>query len=276
MAAAKLTRMPSSEPLVPDIGFVRIKQCRHGRMLYNVNDIYVGRSLDLYGEYSEGETELFAQIVQSGDVVVEVGANIGTSSVFFAKRVAPTGVVVAFEPQRVVFQMLCANVALSALTNVNAYQQAVGAERGSINVPMIETNAPNNFGGLELTAANAPRGQQVPLVRIDDLRLSRLKLLKVDVEGMELPVLQGAAETIRALRPVLYVENDRPDQSPALVRFIDSLGYDAYWHRPPLFNPNNFFGNAQNVFPNIVSINMVCVPKGTPVVGSAPRVDVPA
>jgi hypothetical protein len=159
---------------------------------------------------------------------------------------------------------------------VNAVQQAVGAERGVINVPMIETNAPNNFGGLELSAPNAPRGQQVPLVRIDDLRLTRLKLLKVDVEGIELPVLQGAAETIRALRPVLYVENDRPDRSAALVRFIDSLGYDAYWHRPPLFNPNNFFGNAQNVFPNIVSINMVCVPKGTPVDKLASRVDVPA
>jgi FkbM family methyltransferase len=267
--------MPVADPLVPDVGFARIKQCRHGRMLYNVNDIYVGRSLDLYGEYSEGETELFAQIVQSADIVVEVGANIGTSTVWFAKQVAPTGVVIAFEPQRVVFQMLCANVALNALSNVNTLQQAVGAERGSINVPMIETNAPNNFGGLELNMPNAPRGQQVPLVRLDDLRLSRCKLLKVDVEGMELAVLQGAAATIRAIRPVLYVENDRPASSAALVKFIDSLGYDAYWHRPPLFNPNNFFGNAQNVFPNIVSINMVCVPKGTPVAGSA-RVEVPA
>ena len=268
--------MPLSDPLVPDLGFVRIKQCRHGRMLYNINDIYVSRSLDLYGEYSEGETNLFAQIVQSGDIVVEVGANIGTATVFFARRVAPTGVVIAFEPQRVVFQMLCANVALNALTNVNAVQQAVGAERGSINVPMIETNVPNNFGGLELIAANAPRGQLVQLVRIDDLRLSRLKLLKVDVEGMELAVLQGAAETIRALRPVLYVENDRADQSPALVKFIDALGYDAYWHRPPMFNQHNFFANTHNVFPGIVSINMVCLPKGTPVDGAATRVEVPA
>ena len=268
--------MPLSDPLVSDLGFVRVKQCRHGRMLYNVNDIYVGRSLDLYGEYSEGESELFAQIVGSGDVVVEVGANIGTATVFFARRVAPTGVVIAFEPQRVVFQMLCANAALNALTNVNAFLQAVGAERGSINVPMIETNAPNNFGGLSLADASGPRGQQVPVVRIDDLRLSRLKLLKVDVEGMELSVLQGAAETIRALRPVLYVENDRPQQSPALVKFIDALGYDAYWHRPPLFNRNNFFGNAHDAFPGIVSINMICVPKGTPVSGDAPRVSVPA
>src|SRR5690242_661708 len=104
--------MPAADPLIPDLGFIRLKQCRHGRMIYNTNDIYVGRSLDLYGEYSEGETEVFAQLVNAGDVVVEVGANIGTSTVWFGKHVGPAGAVVALEPQRIVFQILCANVAL--------------------------------------------------------------------------------------------------------------------------------------------------------------------
>jgi FkbM family methyltransferase len=267
--------MPIADPLTPDVGFTRLKQCRHGRMLYNRHDIYVGRSLDLYGEYSEGETEMFAQIVGVGDLVIEVGANIGTSTVWFGKQVGPSGGVLAFEPQRAVFQMLCANISLNALTNVSCFQQAVGAARGGINVPMLDPNAPNNFGGLELTSASAPRGQQVPLIRLDDLPLSRCKLLKVDVEGMELPVLQGAAGMIGRLRPILYVENDREKLAVPLVQFIDSLGYDAYWHRPPLFSPNNFFGNADNVFGDIVSINMVCVPKGTPVEGSV-KVEVPA
>ena len=267
--------MPISDPLVPDLGFTRLKQCRHGRMLFNRHDIYVGRSLDLYGEYSEGETEMFGQIVQGGDLVIEVGANIGTSTVWFGKQVGATGGVLAFEPQRSVFQMLCANVSLNALINVSCFQQAVGVARSSINVPMLDPNAPNNFGGLELGSSSSPRGQQVPLIRLDDLPLLRCKLLKVDVEGMELPVLQGAAGMIQRLRPILYVENDRENLAVPLVKFIDSLGYDAYWHRPPLFNPNNFFGNAENVFGDIVSINMLCVPKGTPVTGSA-RVEVPA
>jgi hypothetical protein len=139
---------------------------------------------------------------------------------------------------------------------------------------MIKTDVPNNFGGLELTDPSAPRGQQVPLVRLDDLRLMRCNFLKVDVEGMELSVLQGGADMIRRLRPVIYVENDRPHLSGPLVKFIDSLGYDAYWHRPKLFNPNNFFGNRENVFGNIASINMLCAPKGTPVDGFA-KVEVP-
>ena len=65
----------SSLARMSDEGWNRLKDCRHGRMLYNVNDRYIGRSLDLYGEFSEAEVELFRQIVRPGDIVVEVGAN---------------------------------------------------------------------------------------------------------------------------------------------------------------------------------------------------------
>lgn len=264
--------MPSAaDSVVADAGFNRLRECRHGRLLFNVNDQYIGRSLDLYGEFSEGETELFARVLAAGDVVVEVGANIGAHTAWFGRAVGPGGGVVAFEPQRVVFQTLCANVALNGLANVHCFQQAVGAQAGSIVVPLLDPAAPNNFGGLELTHA-FPAGDRIPLVRLDDLGLPRCKLLKVDVEGMELAVLQGAAGTIGRLQPVLYVENDRPHLAEALVRFIESLGYTCYWHRPPLFNPNNFYGNPHNVFGNVVSINMFCVPKQVTVVG-LPRVE---
>src|SRR5579862_896137 len=105
---------------MPD--FNRLKDCRHGRMLFNVNDQYVGRSLDLYGEYSEGEIDFFKQVVQPGDTVLEIGANIGSHTVFFAKAVGREGTVQAFEPQRLIFQTLCANIALNNLENVKTYQ----------------------------------------------------------------------------------------------------------------------------------------------------------
>ena len=60
------------------------------------------RSLDVYGEFSEGETEIFRQIVRPGDIVLEVGANIGVHTVFLAKAVSPGGGVIALEPQRLV------------------------------------------------------------------------------------------------------------------------------------------------------------------------------
>jgi hypothetical protein len=76
---------------------------------------------------------------------------------------------------------------------------------------------------------------------------------------MELSVMRGAAATIAKFRPILYVENDRRDKSPALIEYLSSLGYRLYWHLPPLFNPSNYFDNPSNEFGNVVSVNMLCV-----------------
>src|SRR2546421_9260159 len=100
----------SQQPILQS-AFNRMKRCRHGYMLYNVHDQYIGRSLDRYGEYSEGEIELFSQLIKPNDVVIDVGANIGAHTLWFAQRTLPDGIVIAFEPQRLVFQTLCANMA---------------------------------------------------------------------------------------------------------------------------------------------------------------------
>ncbi len=265
MSSDAITRAP----------FNRLKQCRHGQMLYNIHDLYIGRSLDLYGEFSEGEIDLFRQVVRPGAVVLEIGANIGSHTVFLATQVGPAGAVLAFEPQRVVFQTLCANLALGSHSNVYAFQQAVGAAAGSIVVPEIDYHQTGNFGGLAL--GSYEQGERVPVVTIDSLELSRCNFIKVDVEGMEQQVLAGGAQTIARLKPILYVENDRQDKSPELVRYIDSLGYDMYWHVPPLFSLNNFFQNPENVFGDIVSLNMLCIHRDQPHdMQGFQRVEVPA
>jgi hypothetical protein len=63
------------------------------------------------------------------------------------------------------------------------------------------------------------------------------------------------------LRPILYLENDRKENSDALESLIDSFGYEWRWHTPPLFNPDNFSGNKENVFENTASLNIACIPK---------------
>ena len=68
----------------------------------------------------------------------------------------------------------------------------------------------------------------------------------------------------RALRPLLYVEDDRQERSAALRALLASLGYELYLHRPPLYNPANFAGNATNVFGRIVSLNLLCHPRELP------------
>ena len=243
-------------------GHVRLKECRHGPMLYLVTDHYIGQSLDRYGEFSQGEAELFCRLVQPGWTVLEVGANIGAHTVPLAKVAGPGGAVHAVEPQRVIFQILSANVALNALSNVHTYHAAMGRLASTIAVPRLNYAAANNFGGLSLE--HALEGERVPLIPADSLDLPRCELIKIDVEGMEGEVIAGAVRTIRRFRPVLYVENDRVEKSAALIRQLFALDYRLYWHFPPLFNPQNYFGDAENVFAGTVSINMLGVHASSP------------
>jgi len=104
--------------------FNAFKPCRHGAMVSNPKDSYVGRSLDFCGEFSNGEVLLFEQVLRPGEIVVEVGSNVGAHTVPLAKAVGPTGRVFAFEPQRVLFQTICANLALNSITNVVATNAA--------------------------------------------------------------------------------------------------------------------------------------------------------
>ncbi len=263
MAAALLTEhkqltMKSPEEYrLADGDLNRLIRGRHGLTLYNKHDKYIGRSLELYGEFSQLEVALFEQIVRPGWVVVEAGANIGVHTVPLARLVGESGQVVAFEPQRVVFQTLCANVALASLTNVHCHHAAVGETDGEVVIPPLDYRRENNFGGLGL--GEFKQGEKVPLITIDGLNLSACHFLKADVEGMELAVLRGARATIEKFRPIIYVENDRPDKSAPLVQHIRELGYKLFWHRPPLFHAGNYFENPANAFGPVVSMNMLCV-----------------
>lgn len=254
-------------------GFNRVKRCRHGYMLYNRYDDIIGTSLDIYGEFSEAEIELFARLIKPGSVVLDIGANIGCHTVWFAQVAGPEGVVLAFEPQRLVYQALCANVALNSLTNVVCHQVAVGETEDEVIVPVLNPRSPKNFGGLEVQGHD--EGETVAVLRLDEIPLPSCQFIKVDVEGMELAVLRGGAELIQRHKPILYVENDREERKAELIRYIDSIGYDMYWHKPPLFNPDNYFQNKENIFDRIISLNMFCVPKGAEVLGLE-KVEVPA
>lgn len=235
----------------------RLIQGRHGCLLYNRNDQYVGRSLEEYGEYAEAEVALFRQLLRPGATVVEAGANIGAHTLVLAQLVGPQGRVFAFEPQRLCFQVLCANLALNGLANVVARQSALGEAPGRLYVPLLDPQAEQNFGGLSL--GSHPQGEEVPIETVDGLNLPGCLLLKADVEGMEQAVLRGAEQTLARCRPFLYLENDRPEKSAALIEYLLERKYRLYWHVTPLFSPSNHFANPTNVFPGIVAPNMLGV-----------------
>ena len=239
-----------------------VSQCRHGPMMYLRRDWYVGRSLHEYGEFSEGEVELFRSILRPGDVALDIGANLGAHTIAMARLVGPTGFIYAVEPQRILFNILCGNIALNELVNVKAFPFALGRAPGATHIRPLDYAASVNFGSISI---GGEQGDPVPVATLDQVGLPKARFIKIDVEGMELDVLLGAKELLARDRPVLYVENDRLEKSEALVAQLIADGYRMWWHMPLLFNPANFRSNAQNVFGTVRSFNMLCVPRETPV-----------
>ncbi|MCB1924157.1 MAG: FkbM family methyltransferase [Gammaproteobacteria bacterium] len=246
------------ERLLDTERFNNLVRGRYGYVLYNTNDVYVGRSLERYGEYSEFEVALFRQVCGASDIIVDVGAYIGTHTLAMSALVGNSGRVFALEPQRVVFQTLCANMALNSVVNVECLQVAASAENGRLLMPDIRYDIEANFGGICLRGFD--KGRPISTRRLDDLiDVPRLRLMKFDVEGMEHEAISGAAGLIAQHQPILYVENDRQEGSKDLIDLIMSMDYRLYWHAPPLFNPDNYAGDDENIFPGVVSINMVCI-----------------
>ena len=189
-------------------------------------------------------------------VALDIGANIGAHTIAMSKMVGRTGMVYAFEPERIIFQTLAGNMAINSITNVYCFNKGVGKEKGTAFVPVFDYNTEDHYGVVELSKQGLP----VEIITIDSLSLPRCDFIKADVEGMELEVLQGAEKTIKEFNPVLYIENDRKEKAEDLMKYISSLEYNIYWHSPPLFNKQNFFGNSVNVFGESLSKNILCLP----------------
>ncbi len=243
-------------------------ESRYGPMLCLVQDGYIGKALIEYGEYSESEVAIWRCLIAPDAVVVDAGANIGTHTVALAQMV-PRGLVVAVEPLRFLFHLLCGNVALNGLTNVMTYHAALGEARGVTYVPPIDYTVASNYGGLGLEGRTA--GNPVPVLPLDQV-VGKVDFIKADVEGMERAVLAGAAGLIQRCHPILYVENNWEDydhrvlgeRAQSLIDHIRGLGYDLWWHFAPHFNPRNFAQNPRSPEEEIVSTNMLALPRGVP------------
>lgn len=256
-------------------GHMAVKECRHGTMMFNVHDRFIGRALDLYGEWCEAEIRAVAPILEPGCTVIDVGANIGTHTVAFSKMVGPNGCVVALEPQRVVHQILCGNIALNALTNVVLLNAAAGDRAGHVRIPAIDPTSEYNFGAIAVAdkTSKSEKTDLVEVVTIDALNLQSCRLIKIDVEGMEPTVIDGARETIRRCEPALFVENNTVEKSAKVLSAISSVGYKGYWHISPYFSPRNYFGHTENIFAQYQpEANLLCVPRHVSIEGLEPVV----
>ena len=169
----------------------------------------VERSIWLNGTYEEGTLAIFSMLLRKGDVVLDVGANIGLMTLHAACLVGETGKVFSFEPMPEIFAQLQSNIELNSATQVHPFSMALGAESGALP---IFAHPEINRGSSSLLCDVTAKPAHVTRVLTLDEFVSRevptpIRLVKVDVEGWELEVLKGAKATLSGQdAPILCVE----------------------------------------------------------------------
>lgn len=200
---------------------------RHANLLGLPTD-FIAEAVRAGGGFESGLADIaLMHLAHPGPgTVIDVGANIGTFAVPVALA-APHCRILCFEAQRYVAYQLCGAVALNGLSRVHVHHLAVGDATHMLEVTMPDYAVEPNVGAMSLDpAVNALRGattqgarEWVQMITLDSLELTDLRLLKIDVEGMELAVLRGARKLL-----------ERNGYPPILAECWQAGWFDAHRH----------------------------------------------
>jgi FkbM family methyltransferase len=239
-----------------------ISLTRFGNIEALDSDQIIGESLRRYGEWAQLELEALAHFLRPGDHVYDVGANIGTHTLAFARFVGVEGRVVAFEPRPELFGLLSANIQThNQLPQVVAEPHALGAKPTRIIIPPLPVDVRANHGGMSLQEDDVPGATSVEIRRLDDYSPARLNLIKIDVEGMELEVLAGATETIARCRPIIFIECNSAAKATPVIQFAQGRGYETWGLASAAYNPQNFRGDTGNIFAQAAELALMLIPR---------------
>jgi len=187
------------------------------------------------------EKLMYLSLIRKGDVIIDIGANVGYFTTLFSDLVGPGGEVHAFEPLPSTFELLSRNIRRSpAQKNVFLNCLALG-ERDQKTILFV----PNDDHGQAALAchrdgswiSNQFQAVNVEMMRLDRYaeRLSKIDFIKCDAEGAELLVLRGGESTLRRCRPTIFLEIEERWTSSFgwsavdVVRFLRELGYQYFY-----------------------------------------------
>lgn len=227
--------------------------------LVPAGDRAIGLSLRLYGEFARPEVDFLLACAGEPGVFIDVGANVGAISLPFARR-RPDWRVISIEAHRGLAGLLTANALNNQLYNVEAIHAAAGPKEGLARFPAPPLDASLNFGGVGF-GFDAPK-ETVRMLTLDDLAPPETRLVKIDVEGFEAQVLDGAGGLIESRRAIWLIEaagRDREARASTIGRF-QAAGYDVHWFYAPFATPASPKGKPGN--PVVGDVNVVATPPG--------------
>ncbi len=193
-----------------------------------------------YGSYSRDILLILRSLLRPGMVVIDAGANIGEITLVAAKMVGASGHVYSFEPQSEVADELSQNVRLNNFTQVFIQKKGLSDEAGDkvIYRASSDFHDGSKHEGLATLYPSEKRGEKagvISLVTLDEFfertDLKQLNLIKIDIEGAELPALKGGIVTLRRFMPYIIVEVQQETASQAgysaadILALLQPMGY---------------------------------------------------
>ncbi|MDA4118522.1 MAG: FkbM family methyltransferase [Thaumarchaeota archaeon] len=168
--------------------------------------------------------------VKPGDVVLDVGAHIGSFTLKAAREVGPAGRVISFEPSSENFGLLGRNVAANSYANIRLYNVAVGSQPGTARLQLHQRRGTNSLYAHSTSESVGMEDVEVRTLDsvVRELNLARVDFMKIDVEGAELEVLKGAKEVLASFHPSIAMEtHDFGPSEAELTEFLVAFGYAA-------------------------------------------------
>lgn len=196
----------------------------------NVGGSFLGY---LTGNAEAEVQDALAELVQAGQVVYDVGANIGFFTILCARLVGPQGRVYAFEPMPANAATLRHNLAINGLENVTVVEKALSASSGTAELFISPWSAFHSLN-VEGAVKRDNRGRDAaPPIEVETVTLDEFvrdgaappDLVKLDVEGAELVALEGMRETLNGVAPLLLCELHWTNAG--YIEFLGSIGYRA-------------------------------------------------
>jgi FkbM family methyltransferase len=235
---------------------------RYGQLIVDENADLIGQSVLKYGEWAQNEIWLIEKLVKQGDVVIDVGAYIGTHTLALAEFVGKAGFVHSFEPQEKQMATLKSCIDINSLTNVELHSYALGQAQAEVNLRSATLDS-DNAGSFSLFNANFDKDspKTVKIRTLDSFELQRCDFLKIDVEGMEFAVLEGARHTIAKSRPLMVCECNFLENGAPLLTWSIKNQYVMHGVVLKAFNPLNFGRNTENIFGEACEVSLILIPK---------------
>jgi FkbM family methyltransferase len=219
----------------------------------------VSNSLIIYGEWARNEIEFLSYFVTAGSKVIDVGSYLGTHARAFADIVGPSGIVYAFEPNPVSYQLLLLNSSLSSGSIIAPYCIALGDSDTKCSVDSSDIS---NLGASSISPLHGSFRGTVPVKRLDSFRFDDelcLSLIKIDVEGAETKVLDGATALIADQKPIIYVEVNNPEVASRIYEWGERHSLCAFVCTHPAYNAGNHNAFETDVFSNAHEYGIILV-----------------